>query len=195
MTLIMRYAARLFFSTSLLAIAFFLRGAVPKEGPKPMREVVDKGYRVELDLTGQVLAIAIPEERHFGTQSGREEAPISPTLPGLGAQSFVSASMLSMKAKQFDDGLYAAVDLAAQQGAGLLAGKTFLLRSLAQDLAGHGASQPVAVLFGACRLGQIPVRVPDSIKGSVESSVSEFLADSVRSKPIGFYTWSKELSA
>ena len=39
--------------------------------------------------------------------------------------------MLAQKAKQFDDGLYAAVELAAQQGAGRCQGKANLLKTLA----------------------------------------------------------------
>ena len=45
---------------------------------------------------------------------------------------FVSASVLAQKAKQFDDGLYAAVDLAAQSGAGKFPGKAEMLGRLAR---------------------------------------------------------------
>jgi hypothetical protein len=47
----------------------------------------------------------------------------------------VSGSMLAQKAKQFDDGLYAAVELAAQQGAGPFAGKAAMLRAVAGRVA------------------------------------------------------------
>ena len=46
--------------------------------------------------------------------------------------------MLAQKAKQFDDGLYAAVELAAQQGSGTFAGKAPMLRAVAARLGAAG---------------------------------------------------------
>jgi hypothetical protein len=56
-----------------------------------------------------VLSLAIPEET---TWNEREEE-LAPTCDGL-SDGFISASMLAVKAKLFDDGLCAAADLAAQ---------------------------------------------------------------------------------
>ena len=62
---------------------------------------------------------------------------MSPTLAATGG--FVSASVLAQKAKQFDDGLYAAVEEAAQNGAGRFAGESgCLLARLARALRRRG---------------------------------------------------------
>ena len=108
------------------------------KGEKFMREIKAEGFRVQLDLSTQVLRLAIPEDRSFerlGDQStGEHEAPIAPTLSEISSQGFVSASMLAQKAKQFDDGLYAAIELVAEQGSGGFRGKSSLLRNVAGAL-------------------------------------------------------------
>jgi hypothetical protein len=51
------------------------------------------------------------------------------------------------------------------------------------------------ILFGACRLGRLPVRVPGPFEAATRAGVRDFLADPRRSRPIGVYTWSDELAA
>jgi hypothetical protein len=103
------------------------------------------------------------------------------------------------KAKIFDDGLYAAVELAAQKGAGRHTGKAGLLASLGRVLARagtSGAGEVQELLLGAARLGGLAVsEVPDGMKNGVQRAVNLFLGDELRSKPIGFYTWSGELTS
>jgi hypothetical protein len=169
----------------------------PISTPAPVRELVAEGYRIRLDLGSQVLRLSIPDDRDFG--EGRPtEAPIAPTLAGLRTRGFVSASMLAQKAKQFDDGLYAAVDLAAQQGAGAFEGKAALLLRLAESLADRGAAlEPNAphVVLAAARAGGLNPKVPAPVESGVQDLIDDFMANELRSKPIGFYTWSDELSA
>jgi hypothetical protein len=162
------------------------------------REFVSGGFRVVVDPSRQVIGVDIPEERGFGEFNGpkQEDAAVAPTLAASGG--FVSASVLAQKAKQFDDGLYAAVDLAAEQGAGRFAGKKDLLlrlaRRRAQDVSARGGNADV-VLFAAAGLGGVPVTAPPGLQPLVASATQEFLADALRSKPIGFYTWSGPLTA
>src|SRR5947208_11998463 len=111
--------------------------------PMPViREVHADGWRVRLDLGRQVLSLEIPRDED-------PRVPLIRTLPpGDGGP--VSAAMLLLKAKQFDDGLYASVDLAAQKGAGHFRGKDALLRSLADTLSSDLASidiSAVAIVF------------------------------------------------
>src|SRR5215471_2129453 len=77
-------------------------------------EFTDDGYVVQVDESQQTLCLHVEDD----LVSRRTE--LCPTLVGLQkrvySERFVSASMLACKAKQFDDGLYAAVDLAAQHG-------------------------------------------------------------------------------
>jgi hypothetical protein len=152
------------------------------------REILSSGWRVRLDLATQFLRLEVPEMSwDFGGGDGK----LSPTPPGLSREP-VSAATLLVKTKQFDDGLLAAVELAAQTGSGCFRGKASLL----QTLVAAGLTGPAAVtVFAAARLGGVPVEVPDSIAEVVERVAQEFLTDEIRSKPLGFYLWSPELTA
>jgi hypothetical protein len=152
---------------------------------------------VRLDLTPQVLSLTIPDDQQWQgrrwlfpthplhewgfTAAGPASPPmtavpegpndLSPTCPYSG---FVSASMLAVKAKLFDDGLYAAAEVAAQPG------KAKLLAALADVAA------PIAA---AARLGGMDVPLSAAAARLTEA----FLADELVSKPLGFYTWSDSL--
>lgn len=166
------------------------------------RTIITAGYKVELDLTNQVLAVTAPIDRDLdlgyrGDSPRLTEAPLKATLDSTGRSKFLSASVLAQKAKIFDDGLYAAVEVAAQNGIGKHAGKASLLSSLGRALAAadpslaHSAQQ---LLLGAASLGHVPVAgVSPNIELRVREAVETFLADELRSKPIGFYTWSEQL--
>lgn len=67
------------------------------------RDLRGHGWHVQLDLTRQVLSLTIPEETTW--EEGEEE--LAPTCDGL-SDGFISASMLAVRAKLFDDGLFAA---------------------------------------------------------------------------------------
>ena len=165
------------------------------------RTVIDQGFKIELDLTSQVLAIEAPPDRGFWhwSTAGPAEAPLSAALSRIDSTDLVSASVLAQKAKVFDDGLYAAVELAAQEGAGRHPGKLALLASIGRTLA--GAARPEAnevqeLVLGAARLGNVDVAgVPSAVETRVTRAVEAFLADESRSKPIGFYTWSQQLAS
>jgi hypothetical protein len=166
---------------------------------KASREVHADGWRVRLDLARQLLRLEVPEsEVDWDRRERRPRGiPLLPTLT-LPEDGPVSAAALLLKAKSFDDRLYAAIELAAQRGAGTFAGKATLLRSLAETLArglpssGIGAATTIHV---ACELGGIPVVVPETAAETVRSAKSHFLRDELLSKPLGFYTWAPELSA
>jgi hypothetical protein len=93
---------------------------------------------------------------------------------GPQADRFVSASMLSIYGKLFDDGLYAAVEIAVQPG------KSGLLSRLA----------PLSpVVSAAAQLGGLN----EGVDEKSQSIIQDFLGNEVGSKPIGFYTWNNEL--
>src|SRR5262245_60246069 len=93
-----------------------------------IREVHADGWRVRLDLARQVLRLEVTEAvRDWnGTRRMPAGTPLAP-VPVFSQGGPVSAATLLLKAKQFDDGLYAAVELACQHGAGRFAGKAKLL--------------------------------------------------------------------
>lgn len=121
------------------------------------------------------------------------EPPLAKTPLEASSDPFVSASILAQKAKQFDDGLYAAVELAAQQGAGELGGKAELLKTLSLALASQATEpgSPAAIVAGACKLGGGKIEATPAVQQTIDA----FLSNPLVSKPIGFYTWSRELKA
>lgn len=181
---------RLMSAAGLALAGLVLAAASPPPVRNQTREFDDQGYHVKLDLTKQVVELMVPEE------SGGPAPPLFPRL-SFGRGEFVSAAILAQKAKQFDDGLMAAVDLAAQYGAGPFAGKTAMLEAIARRLSTESvvtAQSPQAIVLAACRLGKLPVAIPRSALPAVESIEQAFLANPLRSQPIAFYTWTPALT-
>ncbi len=182
----------------LIVVASAARGDQPdKIAATASREFDVQGLHVRLDLSRQVIGLDVPEERGIARdRSAREEAPVFSTLAATAG--FVSASVLAQKAKQFDDGLYAAVEEAAQRGAGRFEGKASMLGRLARGIeagaAAHSGNAEVVVL-SACKLGDVPAGIRPAIEPAVRQAINEFIADKFSSTPIGFYSWSGQLSA
>ena len=166
-----------------------------------VRLVEAEGYRIELDLSTQVLALDIPKDIGMlewdaapldASRPRTTEAPLSPTFDAL-RPGFVSASILAQKAKQFDDGLYASIDLAAQNGAGDFPGKRALLSTLAAALATPEIDEAAEVVLAGAQLGGIEIDLPSNAQAPVTDRIQEFLSKPLLSKPISFYTWSEDL--
>lgn len=150
------------------------------------REVHAGGWCVRLDLSRQVLGLDAPRINLPGAGSPGALLPTPPLLE----HSPVSAAALLLKAKQFDDGLYAAVELAAQRGAGHFVGKAALLRSLVAALPADGPA--AAFVHAACILSGVSVEAPSS--DQAQALAAAFLREGPATPP-GFYNWEPELSA
>jgi hypothetical protein len=115
-----------------------------------------------------------------------------------------SMELVNAALKPFDDGLYAAVELGAEDGSG---GSPIDKRALLNDLltelltraaTGAAAEQPLAreaaVSIGAAfQLGG--GQPSPSIASDVATLIQRFHADAFESRPIGFYSWTPALSA
>jgi len=142
---------------------------------------------VERDRSAQILELDIPEPYDF------EPASLVGALADLPRQrDMVSAAALSQKAKQFDDGLYAAVELAVLHGRGERPAKTEWLSQLRTVL---GVEPAATTLYAAACMLDPELEVPLPLGAAVAERVRAFLADARSSKPISFYTWSEELTA
>jgi len=163
-----------------------------------IREVNADGWCVRLDLARQVLRLEVPEALSNGYHGRRASGPpLLPILP-VAADGPVSAATLLLKAKHFDDRLHAAVELAAQHGAGRFPGKASLLRSLASTLNTDPPGSDLtaaAMMHAACELGGVAAACPDGLREPVRKVVQDFLRDDNLSKPLGFYTWTDQLRA
>lgn len=161
-----------------------------------IRERIEDGWYYRFDYSDCRYAIDMPEMMaHFGSDAG-EDSPLSATLPPASGK-FVSAATLYVKAKRFDDGLMAAVGLAARRGAGRLPGLENWLVDLCRRIAAADVSrgEPASMPFAACRVGGIAAAPPNDLLPWIEFATAEFLADELRSKPLGFYGWNAELTA
>lgn len=164
------------------------------------RVVEQQGVRVVLDLSPQVLSLELREdERTEYVNWGEKPKPartvepeVMPILPADAVKGFVPAAILAAKAKAFDDGMYAAVEVAVQGGP---QGKAELLRRIRDRLAEAKAEGTGAeVVSAATVLGGVPGATPAHLQGAVKARIAAFDADEKRSKPLGFYTWSEALS-
>ena len=152
--------------------------------------------RIELDLGPQVLSVSLPEETAWSEE--QLESELSATPPRDACRTFLPAAVLAAKAKAFDDGLMAAVERAARDGAGCLPSKSRFVAELAAAMATDGrAAEDGAFLRLALAMGVAGADPPvvRRLAPAVAEARAAFLADALRSKPLGIYTWSADLAA
>lgn len=176
---------------------------VTRTGVSSRREISYQDLTIHLDLSTQVLGLDVPEDKEYSWR-GREdslEAPIYPTIDKVpGVVDFASAALFAAKAKQVDDGLYAVVEHLLQEGDDAFVGKRELLKLVSKALRalppGDEAQESGyarSFITAAASLGGGKVEEDPSVVELAERIKSDFLADELRSKPVGFYTWSDSL--
>eukprot|EP00727_Mastigamoeba_balamuthi_P012624 m51a1_g7985 hypothetical protein (581) ;mRNA; f:74701-76743 len=136
---------------------------------------------LEFDLTEQVIRITTDDT------SASTELRSLPLRRGA-LRGFLPAALAAHKAKQVDDGVYAAVELAVQGSARL--GKQRVLAAVADALE---ATAPSAAAFAdiARHLGGGP-SVRPSLAAAAAPILEQWLGQQT-GKPLGFYTWSAAL--
>src|SRR5260370_23851487 len=158
----------------------------PSGADRVIRELTGPDYHIRLDVTEQVLEISLLERPGAWSSETADEEPLQPTPdywsgfrpldPADRAPQFVAAAMLVHKARQFDEGLCAAVDLAAQRGTGAFPGKGQLLERLATRLAERGdADAAQALILASGHLGALPLRVAPQLAEAVDVITASFL--------------------
>lgn len=164
----------------------------PYGGPSSPGQSKPGNYEVSLDTSHQVLNLTVPEDRGYG--EGATEAPLYPSFSDAGLDgSFTPAAALALKAKQFDDGLYACAELAADAGLDQFPGRRAFLLDLLKGLSNDSDRAAAALLTAAAHLdGQQP-QVGAEVERQAQALQDKFLADELRSKVLGFYTWSEDL--
>lgn len=181
---------------ALLATPAVMAGHGVAAGPDalaPNRTFTSGDDRVDVDLRPQVLRITIP--RNWLGPSA-ERMPIHPSPIATGRTEFLSAALLAHKAKQFDDGLLATVELATEQGLGRFPGKAALLCAGCAVLPeSEGTREAREVMFAASQLGGLAVTPPPGLGVGLAARLADFERADYASKPVGFYTWSPELRA
>jgi hypothetical protein len=102
-----------------------------------------------------------------------------------------SVNLIDGKAKQFDDGLYAALDQAYYQG---LEGKLLSHVALVRRIYEKAGKNSPAAPFLAAGLELAGVKVECADEAAKQLMLRRFETNEVASKPIGFYTWNETLS-
>lgn len=144
---------------------------------------------IPIDRGCQVLRLEVPVAKG---SSREDEVELLPDLSQLAEGGhMVSAAVLAAKAKAFDDGLMAAVELAADRGAGRLRGKNELLAGwLERSMV---TPEAAAHLWAGLRLRGLQPPVPPDVEQLGLPAMTEFLGARERSHPLAFYSWSPEL--
>ncbi|MGO8789711.1 MAG: hypothetical protein ACLQVL_20325 [Terriglobia bacterium] len=157
-----------------------LRGYSPSGG-----QAQSGSYEITLDISHQILGLDVPEDREYGSRGSSLETPLYPSFAEANTDgSFTSAAALALKAKQFDDGLYACVEIAADAGLDRFPGRKGFLLDLLKGLSQDSDRSAAALLTAAARLGGQQPEVSAEIARQAQDLQAAFLADELRSKPL-----------
>lgn len=176
-----------------------------------IRKTRHEEFEISLDLSTQVLELHIPEDKecefnNWDTSKTDIEAELYPSIKSIKQQresDFVSVSVLISKAKQFDDGLYAAVEYLCQYGTDRFVSKQKILKGVAEALKTFTNENKVdteslnfcrSYINAAANLGGQQLSEISEIKTQAQKIKSRFLSNEFRSKPISFYIWTEDLS-
>lgn len=110
----------------------------------------------------------------------------------LHRERLASVSMLDAKGKQFDDGLYAALDQAYYQG---LQGRLVSHVSLIRGIFDKCKPDSQAAAFLTAGLSLSGTEVSGSNGQQVKVYLNQFNRNQIASKPISFYTWNDTLKS
>ncbi|MEA1948720.1 MAG: hypothetical protein U9N83_15635 [Thermodesulfobacteriota bacterium] len=178
-----------------------------------IRIIRQQALEIKLDLSTQVLGLDILDDREDKDWSKIEgplpfqkvEADLFPTIKSIrrDGTEFVSASILVAKAKQFDDGLFAVLEYLCQKGTESFVSKRELLQRVAESLKGLAKEKEInekslnycrGFIVAAADLGGQQLAETKEVQIQAEQIKSDFLSNQLQSEPIGFYTWTKDLS-
>ncbi len=152
-----------------------------------------KKYRLVLDLKGVGYELSVPEDKVYGRGGKAPPVELRPSFGALSPTwgSYLPAVALALKAKQFDDGLVAAVDLALEKGIGPLPAKARLLQQMLAAFLKAGALEAAAVVQAALRLRGVSAGKGNKLADRVERLLARRTV--VQRTPLGVYTWSEAL--
>jgi hypothetical protein len=172
-----------------------LETKVPKFDPGLVHPVAIDGWNI--NLSAAVIRLDVPmiepdHEADLVVLHPSYAAAIQAAAQHKRGTVLPSVNMIDGLAKQFDDGLYAAIDLAYYQGLNqTLASHVSLVKRIFEKT---GPQSPAAP-FLAAGLEVAGEHVSAADAAAQRRYGAAFAADEVSSKPIGFYTWTRPLEA
>ena len=162
------------------------------------------GCPVTLNKSGSITRLDVVPDAAAGTSSTTLYGSYTQALASLSVATMPTMEVVDAALKPFNDGLYAAVELGAEDGSdGSLINKRAVLTELLDELVtrsstGTASEQPLArraasQLAAALSLSGPAPQLPADIASASASLRSTFAADSSNSRPVGFYTWTPGL--
>ena len=161
-----------------------------------------EGQQVIVDNTNARLGIDVidefedqPKQADYARRLFKSYTDAAAKCPG---EFLPSVSLMGAKGKKFDDGMYAAVELAAEKsfGAKLRLGKVELLRRVLLSLADRHpqlSGYPRKACGEAIALVASALAAADQLGKLLDDGPAVDLDRDVGRKPVGFYTWTPEL--
>lgn len=160
------------------------------------------GCTLTLNKSASVTRLSITElEGDDAALAGRIFPTRSDAIAALGARPVIpSMEVVNSALKPFNDGLYAAIELGAEDGSsGSPIAKAALFRDLLAALVERSQNGPASDrdpatraatdLAAAIQLGGETPSAPDAILGAVPALIEAFEESAAESRPVGFYTW------
>jgi hypothetical protein len=151
----------------------------------------------QINSSGAVIRLDVPDIRSDDHEALQrlypDYASAAKALDAAGFDVLPSVNLLGGKAKQFDDGLYAAMDqyMAKNDEEGVRSVE-LCVRQVLTELNPKG--EAYAWLFAALEVGQFVAPEEHQRRPpQVDEFVTRFMADRTQSTPVGFYTWDEGL--
>lgn len=151
----------------------------------------------QINASDAVIRLDVPDIRSDAPEALHKLYPDyaagAKALSEAGFELLPSVNVIGGKAKQFDDGLYAALDLyMVQNSRSGVRDIELCVRQVLTEL--NPAYEPYAWLWASLEIGGFVSADEYSRRPrGADRFVSEFLANDQQSKPVGFYTWSENL--
>jgi hypothetical protein len=157
----------------------------PKFDPDLVHSQPIDGWQI--NLSGAVMKLDVEMSR---PDTEKHHLELSPSFASAAKFTLPSVNLIDGKAKQFDDGLYAALDRAYYRGlTNTLRSHIELVEGIAEKV---GPKSPAAAYLAAgLELADVQIEVADL--SAKDRWRQEFDANQTASKPVGFYTWNDEL--
>ena len=148
----------------------------------------------QVNTSGAVIKVDVP----MLFDELEADRPLAPSYAALMQQTswttLPSVNLIDGKAKQFDDGLYAAIDRAYYAGDPALGSNVMGHRALIERLQARVQPGSAAADYLAAGLSLDQTHPPTApLSRTARRRVDAFLATPIKSRPIGFYTWEPTL--
>ncbi|MCB9893116.1 MAG: hypothetical protein H6839_01545 [Planctomycetes bacterium] len=151
----------------------------------------------QINASAAVIELDVPDIRSDESEALQrlypDYASAAKALKAAGLTVLPSVNLLGGKAKQFDDGLYAALDQYMVQNSEVgVRDMELCVRQILTEL--NPAGEPYAWLWASLEVGRFITPEEHQRRPAMAGAfVESFLLDEARSRPVGFYTWNENL--